>query len=225
MRGCLRYWQSHSGRKSAIILAATLPLVLCYAAGASSNLHRHGHFRIGSYAGMSLLGRGVVLAQPLSENSSFKSADWIVEAVLPVRNALAQIQHPILKALVVRQYYDNLRWFVLLDQFEERLPGWREASHYEQGRLAGFLASAYIRNDFCGYSELFALDYLSLWVVPRILTTNEHEFLERTYRTLDPLPFLAEFEKTDLGAIHYYKVVPPAKLRSPAVPNFRYEPK
>jgi len=202
-------WSRHSGRRS-VILAATLPFLIWCAIGAGSNLRRHGHFRIGSYAGESLLGKGLVLAQPLPDDSRFKSADWVAEVVLPVRNALAQIHDPVLKALVVRQYYDNLRYFVLWARLNERLPGWREASDYERGRLAGSLAIEYIRNDLHGYAELFALDYLSLWAVPRVLTTSECEFLERSYRALGPLPFLADFEATHGPLDEYHQVVPSA---------------
>jgi hypothetical protein len=200
-------WSRHSGWRS-VILAATLPVLIWCAIGAGSNLLRHGHFRVGSYGGMSLLGKGLVLAQPLPDNSSFKSANWVAEEVRPTQKALAQIQDPILKALVVRQYYERLRWSVFLPRFDRRLPGWREASDYEQSRLAGSLATEYIRNDLWGYGELIALDYMSLWAVPRVLTKNEREFFERSYRALGPLPFLADFEATHRPLVGYFQVVP-----------------
>jgi hypothetical protein len=189
----LSFWSRGTGRGS-VILAATLPLLICCAIGAGSNLLRYGQFRIGSFEGMSLLGKGLVLAQPLPYYSKFKAADWVAETVLPVRITLAQIHNPILKALVVRQYYENLRRPVLLPRFNDRLAGWREASDYERDKLARALAIEYIRNDLKGYSELFALDYFSLWAVPRVMTTSERECLQRSYRALGPLPFLTDLE-------------------------------
>ena len=202
-------WSRHSARRS-VTLAATMPFLIWCAIGAGSNLLRHGHFRIGSGAGMSLLGKGLVLAQPLPDYSRFKSAHWVAEMIRPVRNALAQIHDPFLKALVLRQYYDNLRYFSLRDPLNERLSGWRDASDYERRRLAGSLAIEYVRNDPHGYAELFALDYLSLWAVPRVLTTSEREFLERSYRALGPLPFLADFEAAHAPLAEYGQVVPSA---------------
>ena len=192
-------------RLLATILAAITPLLICLALAAASNLLRHGHFRIGTNTGIVLLGKGLVLAQPLSENTKFKSAKWVAESVTPVRQALRQIHNPILKALVVTQYYDNLRYFSVAPQW--RLPEAKEVSGYELDRITRSLALEYILNDIRGYAELFALDYLSLWVIPRVLTASERNSLEHSYRALGPLPYLAEFEKTQHYA-PYWAVVP-----------------
>jgi hypothetical protein len=203
-------WAHRSGWRS-VILTATLPLLVWCAIGAGSNLLRYGHFRIGSVSGFNLLGRGLVLAQPLPDDSRFKLVnDWAAEVVSPIHDALARIHNPILKALIVRQYYDGLRYSELLPRFEDRLPGWRQASDYERDKLAGHLGLEYIRNDLWGYSVLFGLDYLSLWIIPRVMTTVEREFLESSYRALGPLPFLTDIEAANQFN-EYAQVIPSAR--------------
>ena len=217
----LSYRSGQRVQRSVVIIAATLPFLIWCAIGAGSNLLRYGHFRIGSHAGQSLIGKGLLLAQPLSDDNSFKSVDWVPELVLPARKAVASIHDVVLKALIIRQYYEALRFDVVFPRFDERLPGWHGNSGrsftsnptYEHDRFERSLAIEYIRNDLRGYAELVALDYLSLWALPHLLTANEHEFLERSYRSLGPLPFLAEFEAAHRPLGIYHQVVPTLSLR------------
>jgi hypothetical protein len=209
----LSYRSGQQVRRSVVIIAATLPFLIWCAIGAGSNLLRYGHFRIGSHAGQSLVGKGLLLAQPLSGDNRFNSVDWVPELVLPARKALASIHDVVLKALIIRQYYEVLRFDVVFPRFDERLPGWHGNSAYEHDRFERSLAIEYIRNDLRGYGRLVALDYLSLWALPHLLTANEHEFLEHSYRSLGPLPFLAEFEAAHRPLDDYYQVVPLPSMR------------
>ncbi|MGY8662687.1 hypothetical protein Q3C01_09995 [Bradyrhizobium sp. UFLA05-109] len=189
-----------------VFLAFVLPVAFCAVVAASSNELRNGQFRIGSWGGMSLLGRGLVVAKPVQPSD--ESTAWIAEEVAPVRQALDRIHDPILKMLVVRQYYECLRWFVFWQEFDEKLPGWEPASDYQKGKLAGALAGSFIKNDPWEYLSLSALDYTALWLMPRILTPSEQESLEASYRSLGPLPYLSAFERSEMGADEYFHVIP-----------------
>jgi hypothetical protein len=194
-----------------MFFALVLPVGLCVVLAATSNQLRNGQFRVGSWGGMSLLGRGLVLAKPVQSSSEFGSIAWIAEAVAPVRQALERIHDPILKMLILRQYYECLRWFVFWQEFDEKLPGWEPASDYEKGKLAGALAGSFIKNDPWEYLSLSMLDYTALWVMPRILTPSEQESLEASYRALGPLPYLSTFERSEMAANEYFHVIPQPK--------------
>src|SRR5207253_2475100 len=118
----------------------------------------------------SLLGKGLLLARPLPAGHRFAQLNWIGDVARSTREATAQIHNPFLKALVVRQYYEYLRWFSAWPAFESSWPAWRMGSETERARLAGQLATAYLLEDVPGYLSLVGLDYLSLWTVPRWLT-------------------------------------------------------
>jgi hypothetical protein len=97
-----------------------------------------------------------------------ESADWIPELVLPARKALAGIHDVVLKALIIRQYYEVLRSSVVVSRFGERLPGWRGKSAYESGRFAqdrAEEADVEHRSDFgCAHH---CIDHL-IWLCKRL---------------------------------------------------------
>ena len=197
-------------------LAAAVPMLALYSASATSQYVHHGEFGIGSAGGISLLGKGLVLARPLGDNSSFPALNGLADAALPVRSAVRRIDDPFLETLVARQYHEYLRWFVALPGLEKEWPAWREASGAERERLAGRLAFAYIAQDPAGYARQVAIDLLGLWTMPRWLIEPELVRLQDKLEGLGDLPFLTEFAKTAEGQLEFYKILPsgPQPLRA-----------
>ncbi len=197
-------------------LVAAVPMLTLYSALATSQYVRHGEFGIGSAGGTSLLGKGLVLARPLADTSSFPALNGLADAAVPVRSAVRRIHDPFLKTLVVRQYHEYLRWFVALPELEKEWPAWREASGAERARLAGRLAFAYISQDPAGYARQVAIDLLGLWTMPRWLIESELVRLQDKLDGLGDLPFLTEFSRTPEGQLEFYQILPsgPQPLRA-----------
>jgi hypothetical protein len=194
-----------------ILVLAIAPIGVIGGIAALSNLLHNGSFSIGSAGGTSLLGKGLLLARPLPAGHRFAQLNWISNVAGPAREATTQIHNPFLKALVARQYYEYLRWFIAWPAFERAWPAWRMGDETERARLAGQLAIAFLLQDVGGYVGLISLDYLSLWTVPRWLTRSEELGVRAELTAVAPLPLLATFAQTREGQLEYYKIIPPAK--------------
>lgn len=188
---------------------AILPIAALYCLASMSNFVRHGEFAIGSWGGMSLLGKGLVLSKPLPNSAALAETNWLAERAEPVRAAVNRIGNPVLRALVARQYYAYLRWWLAWPEFEKSWPAWRSASEAERGHLARQLALAYVVREPRGYLGLVALDYMSLWLVPRLFTPDEVSRLKGQLQAIGELPFLSKFAETKEGKYEYYQIVPP----------------
>ena len=199
---------SRQDRQLRVAAAAILPVVLVLSMTAASNYKHNGDFRIGSWGGVSLLGKGLVLAQPLPKEHPLSALNWVSQETAPAREALFDTDDLHLRMLINRQYYEYLRWFLTWDLFDQRWEAWGDAGRYRQGRLASELARAYVANDPAGYTHLVALDYASLWLLPRFLTTGEQSALSRRLAERGNLPYLTEFAETEIGHNDYFQVVP-----------------
>jgi len=197
-------------RRGRLIAAAVLPVLALCAAAAASNQIRHGRFEIGSYGGMSLLGKGLVLAAPLPEGERLAFLNPVADLMTPARQTLERTDGFVLRALIARQYYEYLRWNVGLKALADRWPDLYAGDEARTGRLAGELAATYISRDPRGYLHLVALDYFSLWALPRYLTDGEQRRLVAEMEALGPLPYLSDFAKTDTGRTDYFQIVPAA---------------
>lgn len=191
---------------AAVLIAAPVAAALLLVA--TSNAVVNGDFRVGSWGGMSILGKGLVLARPLPADSPAAELDWIGQETMEVGPALDRIDNPVLRALAARSYYEVLRWYVFFPRFSERLPGWSEASSYEMGKIAGDVAWTFVRNDPAGYARLVLLDYASLWFVPKLMTRSEAAALEAEWAALGPMPFLTEFEASVPPPNRYFLPLP-----------------
>jgi hypothetical protein len=111
--------------------------------------------------------------------------------------------------LMERQYYEYLRWYKILPEFDYRWLAWRQSnSLYDRQKLAFALSKEYIANDIEGYAKLVLLDYASLWIMPHVLTTSEQLALQRKWEQLGEVAFLKSFERTADRSSDYYAVVP-----------------
>jgi hypothetical protein len=194
------------------LLAATLvPALLALGVAAASSHQTNGAFRIGSWGGVSLLGKGLLLAQPLQEEHPLAELNWIAPHTNPAREAVFGTDGLWMRMLITRQYYEYLRWNLMWEKFETRWPGWYNAECcFERGRVGGSLARAYVLEDPIGYVSLVATDFGSLWLVPRLFTASEREGLLARKSVLEPLPYLTAFEATPDGSNPYFQIVPAA---------------
>jgi hypothetical protein len=169
-----------------------------------------GHFRIGSYGGMSLLGKGLMIASPLQPDRPMSVLNWVADETRPAQVAVRGTSSILLKMLMQRQYYEYLRWYKILPEFDYKWPAWRQSnSLYDRQRLAFELSREYIANDIEGYAKLVLLDYASLWVMPHFLTSSEQVALQHKWEQLGEVAFLKSFERTaDMRSSDYYAVVP-----------------
>lgn len=191
-----------------IALVALVPALVPLSIAAGSNLYRNGDFRIGSWGGVSLLGKGLVLASPLPPAHPMSRFNPLAETTSRARATLDQIQDPILRMLVTQQYYEYLRWFIAWKMLPDLEPQWRTGNGVQMEKIARDLALTYIRRDAAGYLRLASSDYAALWFVPAVLTRAEVASLTDKYSRIGDVAFLREFAQTDEGKSEYYTVIP-----------------
>jgi hypothetical protein len=194
---------------------SALPIVVLYGLAASSQLIHNGRFALGNWGGMDVLGKVALLSHPLPASSRLAALNWIVEEAQPVRDKLRLVHNPLLEALIAFQYYEYLRWFVIVPGLERRWPAWRDGDEYRRGRLAAKVAKAYVANDPAGYLRRTAVDFVGLWAMPRYLTGGEQRAAAREVARLGELPFLTGFGETAEAKLDYYKIVPAAGSSAP----------
>jgi hypothetical protein len=208
-------------------LLAGLPFALVMITACTITYAQTDHFRIGSYGGMSLLGKGLMIATPLPSDSPLSSLNWIPEETKPAQLEVARAPSLYFKMMLLRQYYEYLRWNKMLGEFNRgyyeylrwnkmvgefnrRWAIWASAgAGSEQSQLALKLSAQYIASNPLGYAKLVSLDYLALWSMPGFLTKREHDSLQRVWETMN-VSFLTSFAKTDSGQNNYRAVVPQA---------------
>jgi hypothetical protein len=199
---------------------SALPIAVVYGLAASSQLIHNGRFALGNWGGMDVLGKIGLLSHPLPASSRLAPINWIVEEAQPVRDKLRTVHNPLLEALIAFQYYEYLRWFVIVPELERSWPAWRGGDEYRRGRLAAEVAKAYMAEDPAGYLHLTIVDFIGLWAMPRYLTGEEQRAAASEVASLGELPFLTGFAETAEGKLDYYKIVPDA-LGSVPVFTFR----
>ena len=134
----------------------------------------------------------------------------------PVRLRLTQL-NPLVEALVARQYYEYLRWHVVVPELDRVWIGWRNSDDYERGRLAAELAKVYIAQDPLGLLHRTGIELLGLWTMPRWLSPGERSAALAHLKSVGELPLLSEFSRTPEGQYEFFKIVspepaPPVKL-------------
>jgi len=194
------------GLVRAVVLTA-LPIVLFCGAAASSQLLHHGRFGLGSWGGMDVLGKLPLLSRSVPEDGGLARLNPILDQMQPAREQLTRL-NPLLEALAARQYYDHLRWEVVVPELERSWPEWREGDEHRRGRLAAKLATAYIAEDPLGFLRRTMIDLLGLWAMPRWLTEAEYDAASAQLEAIGELPFLSAFARTPEGQLDYYKIVP-----------------
>src|SRR6185436_10373289 len=177
-------------RALTVLVLCLLPFPIVYAAACTSNFVHNGQFRVGSWGGVSLLGKGLVLARPQGASGPLGDIDWIAAYGSQARDGIERIDHPLLRASVQRVYYEYLRWFVFFPALDAQSPVWRSADATRKAAIATELAMEYIRDDPVGYLRLAAHDYASLWLASRVITSREKMTQEAELESIGALPLL-----------------------------------
>jgi hypothetical protein len=171
--------------RTAVLAGVPIGIVLI---GACAATYAHtGHFRIGSWGGMSLFGKGLMIAAPLPPNHPLSSLNWIPEETKHAQLELGRAPSLHFKILELDEYYEYLRWSPKMrGEFDRRWPRWPHArTPYDRGQLALELSIQYIANNPLAYAELVLLDYLGLWSMPRLVTKSEQVLLKQTWESMD----------------------------------------
>jgi hypothetical protein len=198
------------GRRRDFVMAAVLsalPITLLYCCAASSQLVHNGRFALGTWGGMDVLGKLPLLARPVPENTGFAHLNGIVKAMEPARRKLSRL-NPLIEALAARQYYEYLRWYVIVPHLESSWAPWRDGNDDKRGWLGAELAKAYVAEDPLGFLRRIAIDLAGLWAMPRWLTRAEHSAALAQIDRIGELPFLTAFSRTPDGSLDYYKIIP-----------------
>jgi hypothetical protein len=181
------------------------PLVLFCLAAASSQLVHNGRFALGSWGGMDVLGKVPLLARPVPGAAG--RLNGLIEVMEPGRSKLRKLS-PFVEALAARQYYEYLRWYVVIPEFERSWPDWRDGDDYRRGQLAADLATAYVAQDPIGFAHRTAIDLVGLWAMPRWLTGRERDGALAEVEAIGELPGLSTFSRMPEAQLEYYKIVP-----------------
>ncbi len=191
---------------STVIVAMVPAAVICCSAAASQLAH-HGRFVVAGASGMDMLGKLPLLSHTLSDDSPWARLNDVIETMQSAREKLGRADDPSLEALIAWQYYEYLRWFVIVPGLEDSWALWREADDYERGRLATALVTAYAVADPAGLFHRTLIDFWGLWTMPRWHTQSEHRSTTTALARLGVLPYLTAFAETAEGKLVYYKIL------------------
>jgi len=156
-----------------------LPVGFLHSGAAFSQLMHNGRFVLGNWGGMDFLGKVPLLSGRLPEASPFARLNSIVDELQPARDKLRLVNNPFLEALIAGQYYEYLRWFVIVPELQRSWPSWRDGDEYHKGQLAASLAISYVTADPIGFLRRTAVDLVGLWTMPRWLTEGEQSAASR----------------------------------------------
>ncbi len=143
-----------------VLLASMAPVLL----GMASHRARHGEFALGSYAGVSLLGKALLLLQPAQADAP------VLQAMLPLaeqaRSAVATAPDAAAGLRAQAQAYEELRWRAFFPLAETLLPGWQPQDLGQQNRLASGIARRIVASAPGGYLQLVLRDWAGLQLYP-----------------------------------------------------------
>ena len=128
---------------------------------------QHGHFEIGSWSGISLLTKGLLLVTP----QDVAGMPPPIRAVLPYaeKDRVLIAAQPDLAARLraqVQATSSDLRWSVFIPDAAKTWPAWQQADWRMRGLLADDVAKTLIRRHPLGAVSLWVNDWLSLVLQP-----------------------------------------------------------
>ena len=181
-------WDRRRLMQAAVLTA--LPMVFLCCSAASSQLIHNARFTLGNWGGMDVLGKVPLLSGRLPEAFPLARLNSIVDELQPARDKLRLANNPFLEALIAGQYYEYLRWFVIVHELERTWPSWRDGDEYHRGQLAASLAISYVAANPIGFLRRTAVDLVGLWTMPRWLTEGEQSAAIKAIERIGELPLL-----------------------------------
>ncbi|MBV9653384.1 MAG: hypothetical protein JOZ42_02345 [Acetobacteraceae bacterium] len=178
---------------------AALAVALCLIVGAMSwNASRHGHFEIGSWSGISLLTKALLLTEP-DDARGFPPLEAVAHYA-PEERALIAAQPDLAARLraQVQVASTDLRWGVFVPEAEKTWPAWQDADWRGRGLLAQRVSEDLIRRHPLGAARLWFNDWLAMLVQPAYWPSSWSTM------TPDPAAFLACRESDNCWALQRY---------------------
>ncbi|MBC4014683.1 glycosyltransferase family 39 protein [Siccirubricoccus deserti] len=157
----LRLWLALQRGALAGIVAVGVLLV-----GMGWTALRHGHFEIGSWAGVSLLGKALVLIEPEDARRLPLPVGFTEEAAADSRRLIAAQPDLAARLRAQVQVSGDVRFPVFWMAADAFWPEWRAADLREKGKLAMYLARELVMAHPWGYARMWANDWLSLVIHP-----------------------------------------------------------
>ena len=159
-------WRVGLGRAGLAVAAMALVLVVAMA----GNWERNDRFEIGSFAGVSLLGKALVLIQPSDLPAIPEAARAAVAAtVVPAAHARALVAgapDPAASMRAQMQVLEDLRFAVFFPAAMANWPAFAQADWRERAVLCGGIARKLILAHPIGYAELAMRDWTELVLYP-----------------------------------------------------------
>jgi hypothetical protein len=156
------------GWRSALLRATKviIPIVGVMVIAAAGNYGKNGRFEVGSWGGMALLGKGLLLVQP----SDLPGLSPPVAAVLPAaadhRLAVGAMPDLAARLRAQMQSYEDLRFHTFFQAANASWPAWIAADWRERGELVKPIAARIISHHPGEYALLLLGDVASLIVYP-----------------------------------------------------------
>ena len=193
---------------------AAAPLIAAWLVGAAAQAQINGRFALGSFGGVSLVGKGALLVESGADLP--EALRGLPEAAAEARGLIEAAPHWGLRARLRLQAYEDLRWNWIWPRAEAGWQGWEAQNPSTWAALSGRLAAAQIAANPLGYARLVAEDYLALFLWPEMA---RHSTLAEDRRFLAERPRALIAARCDVagasgGVTDCWPVLP----RTPAVP-------
>jgi hypothetical protein len=127
---------------------------------------RYGHFELGSWSGVSLLGKALVLTEPADAAELPAPVGENLDVVAESRRLLAEQPDLAARLRAQVQVSGDVRFAVFWKAADAGWPEWQTADDREKGILAMGIARRLIAAHPWRYATLWANDWLSLVVYP-----------------------------------------------------------
>jgi hypothetical protein len=156
------------GWRSALLRATKviIPIVGVMGIAAAGNYAKNGRFEIGSWGGIALLGKGLLLVQPSDLPGLPSPVAAVVPAASDHRRAVDAMPDLAARLRAQMQSYEDLRFHTFLQVANASWPAWIAADWRERGELVKPIAARIISHHPGEYALLLLGDVASLIVYP-----------------------------------------------------------
>jgi hypothetical protein len=190
-------------RAAAMRAAACIGVaVLVLAVAVAGNWARHGRAEIGSFAGIALLGKALVLLEPADAELLPPATAATVPAAAAARQRIAAQPDLLARLRAHLQSSEDIRFAVFFPAAEAGWPAWRDATWRERSELGLALARQLIVRHPGGFAELWLRDWASLLLYPNYWPAWA------TADAADPRAFPACLRQNNCWALTRYDISP-----------------
>ena len=190
-----RRWSPLTGLRHAALTGVAAALVMLSAM--TWHAAHDGHFEVGTWGGISLLTKALLLVQP----GDVAGLPPPIQAVVPYAERDRELiaAQPDIGARLrahVQAASGDLRWAVFVPDAEVTWPAWQQADWRLRGQMAAKVSKTLIRRHPLGALGLWADDWLALVLQPSVLAARNdgHDCQPDRLRLLRQIPKLLGLE-------------------------------